>query len=190
MAIEGERIDAKVLAHAIDNPLRARLWFEYLRGPTSPSRAARKLRAPLNLVAYHTNALAELGCVRPSRVERRRGATERFFEAAFIPVVEDDEWDGLPLKLRHSLRRMTLDVIRENAMRAAVHCGFDAPQTHMSMTPVQVDPEGADAIAALLRKLIDDVERIQRESAERGDGGMPMELSVLFFDSLNPSVRG
>jgi hypothetical protein len=60
----------------------------------------------------------------------------------------------------------------------------------MSMTPVQVDAQGADAVAGFLRKLRDDVEQVQRESAERGDGAMPMELSVLFFDSLNPSVRG
>jgi hypothetical protein len=185
-----DRIDEKVLAHAIGNPLRARLWFEYLRGPTSPSRAARKLRAPLNLLAYHTNALAKLGCIRPARVERRRGATEHFFEAAALPILEDHEWAALPQRFRRGLARATLHVITQDAMRAMVHGGFDAARTHMSMTPVDVDEEGADAIAALLRKLIDDVEQIQRDSAERCEESLPMELGILYFDSLNPNVRG
>jgi hypothetical protein len=190
MAVEGDRIDAAALARALDNPLRARLFLEYLRDPTSPSRAARKLRAPLNLVAYHTNALAKAGCLRRSRVERRRGATERFFEAVFLPVLENDEWAALPPRLRRGLCRETLHVITQDALRGVVHGGFDRARNHMSMTPVHVDEEGADAIAALLRKLIDDVELVQRESVERGAEGAPMELSVLFFESLNPSVRG
>jgi hypothetical protein len=174
----------------VENPLRARLFNEYLRGPTSPSRAARKLRAPLNLVAYHTQALAKLGCVQQSRVERRRGATERFFTAAFNPFIEDEEWAALPRKLRRGLARATLHVITQDAWRAVLHGGFDNARAHLSLTPVQVDADGADAIAALLRTLMDDVEQVQRESAERGADGAPMELSVLYFESINPSVRG
>lgn len=188
--MDGERVDASTLVRMVENPLRARLFFEYLRGPTSPSRAARKLRAPLNLVAYHTQALAKRGCVEPSRVERRRGATERFFTAAFIPFIEDDDWAALPRKLRRGLSRATLHVITQDAWRAVLHGGFDNPRAHLSLTPVQVDADGADAVAALLRTLMDDIQQIQRESSERGGDSERMELGVLFFESLNPSVRG
>jgi hypothetical protein len=178
--------DATRLAKAIQHPLRMRIFFEYRRAPSSPSRIAKRLGEPLNLVAYHTRMLERLGCVRPVCTQRRGGSTEHFFEVAAPPVIEDDDWSRVPARLRRGLVTTTVARLLADASTAAVHGGFDRPSAHLSSTPLALDDEATAELAALLRKLIDDVERLRADSARRGDELTTKQVIVLFFDDLIP----
>jgi hypothetical protein len=113
---------------------------------------------------------------------------ERFYRAAVSPLIDDDEWQRLPLKLRRKLTRSTFALAVSDASRAVVHGGFDGDVAHISRNPVRLDETGAEQLAALLRRLLDDVARLERESAARGGDGVARELVVLCFDDLSPIV--
>jgi DNA-binding transcriptional ArsR family regulator len=188
MEAEGGRPDAIAVARALGHENRLRVFFEYHRATISPSRVSRRLDMPLNVVAYHTNALRKSGCIEPARVERRRGVVERFYRAAVSPLIEDEDWQRVPLKLRRRLTRSTVSLVVADATRAAVHGGFDGVMAHVSRTPLRLDDAGAQQLTALLRRLLDDIARIERDSAARGGDGSARELIVLCFDDLSPIV--
>ena len=170
------------LARALAHPLRQRLYYEYHREPTSPSRAAKRLDARLNVVSYHTRVLLSHRCIELVDRRRVRGTVERFYRATLDPIIEDEEWEALPIQLKRGLTHGTLSTTWTEVRRAALNGGFDQAGAHLSRTPLELDSEGRDELNARLRGLIDEVLRIQAASVERGSARtFPMELVMLHF---------
>jgi hypothetical protein len=171
------------LARALKNPLRSRLLYEYRRDVTSPSRLAVQLGEPLNLVSYHTNVLARLGCVELVRTVKRRGATEHFYRSQVRPGVEDAQWQRLPTAERRALTLSNLDSLVEEARRAALSSAFDDPGSHLSRMYVELDEPGRVELSRLLRDVVDQVGAI--EAAARARSGARLaehEVVVLAFE--------
>jgi hypothetical protein len=161
---------ARLLAH----PLRQRLLFEY-HEPTSPSKAARRLRQPVNLVSYHTNVL------------RRRGAIEHFYRSATRPMIEDAEWDSLTQRMRREIVLGSVGATADAVRTAALAGGFDHGRAHLSRSLLEFDEPGLVEAAATLREAIDVLERISAAARERDpDGCERHELVVQFFRSPAP----
>jgi hypothetical protein len=170
-------------ARALSHPLRRRLFFEYHREATSPSRAAKRLDARLNVVSYHTHVLLEQRCIQEVDSRRVRGAIERFYRATLDPIIEDDEWVALPRQLRRAMTQTTLSMVWSEIRRAGMTGGFDSASTHLSRTPLDLDDDGREQLNRLLREMMDDAIRIQSESAARGSATThKLELVMLHFD--------
>jgi Helix-turn-helix domain len=170
------------LAQALSHPVRHRLLLQYHRAATSPSRAARLLEAPLNVVSYHTRVLLNHRCIEEVDRRRVRGAVERFYRATRDPIIEDEEWAALPRRLRRAMTLNTLAMMHSEARQGAINGGFDDPCTHMSRTPLDLDEQGRTELNGLLRTLMDDAIRIQSESvARRPRSTSPVELVMLHF---------
>lgn len=173
---------ATQFARALAHPLRHRLYLEYHRAPTSPSRAAKRLDARLNVVSYHTHVLLSQQCIELVDRRRVRGAVERVYRATRAPVVEDDDWAALPMRLKRAMTHGTLSMAWTDVRHAALNGGFDASWTHISRTPLELDSEGREELNARLRSLMDDVLRIQASSRQRGSARtVPVELVMLHF---------
>jgi Helix-turn-helix domain len=169
------------IARLLADPLRQRLLFEYDR-PTSPSKAARRLRQPVNLVSYHTRVLHRRGWVELVRTERRRGAIEHFYRSTGARFIEDGEWEQVPRRLRHAIVLGTLSGTADEARAAALAGGFDEATAHLSRSLLDLDEEGVAAVAARLREMVDDVERIAAAARGRQPPGQGQhELVVQFF---------
>lgn len=173
---------ARLLAH----PLRQRLLFEYDR-PTSPSKAARRLRQPVNLVSYHTSVLRQRGWIELVRTERRRGATEHFYRSTGARVIEDADWAQLPLRQRHAIVLGTLSGMADEARAAALSGGFDDATGHLSRCLLELDDEGVADVAARLRELIDDIDRIAAAARERCPVGYEQHELVIHFFRTSPA---
>jgi hypothetical protein len=169
---------ARLHAH----PLRDRLLFEYQREPISPSKLARRLGERVNLVSYHTGVLARSGCLELVRTERRRGATEHFYRSLVALDIEDDEWQALPRILRRSLVLGTLAAITEESRRAALDGSFDERRAHMSRSWLELDDQAMSEVSWILRRVIDDIARVQAECREREPAEVRRyELAMLHF---------
>jgi|SRR5829696_6217346 len=169
---------ARVFAH----PLRDRVLFEYHAEPTSPSKIARRLGESVSLVSYHTEVLARNGCLELVRTERRRGAVEHFYRAVVDQDIEDDEWPSVAPRLRRSLALGTLSAVTDESRRAALEGSFDEARAHMSRSLLELDDQAVDDMARVLRRVIDEVERIQAESRGRASPNQrPYELVMLHF---------
>ena len=170
------------LARALAHPLRHRLFFEYHREITSPSRAARRLDAPLNVVSYHTHVLRRERCIEQVDSRRVRGAVERFYQATVEPVLSDEAWAALPPRLRRGMTHGALSMMWREVRRSAMTGGFDASCVHLSRTPLDLDEQGAQELNGLLCDLLDAAIRIQSESQARAAGAAsPVELVLLHF---------
>src|SRR5918992_79720 len=101
---------ARLLAH----PLRQRLLVEY-DTPTSPSRAARRIRQPVNVVSYHTGVLRRRGWIELVRTEQRRGAVEHFYRSTGPPELEDSDWARLSQRVRRAIVLGTLGTTADEA---------------------------------------------------------------------------
>lgn len=168
---------ARLLAH----PLRQRLLFEYDR-PTSPSKAARRLGQPVNLVSYHTDVLLRRGWIELVRTERRRGAVEHFYRSTGTRFIEDAEWVQLPLRIRHAIVLASLTGTADAGRAAALSGGFDHGAAHLSRSWLDLDEQGLAEVAATLREVITRVEQIAQSARDRDHAGCERhELVVQFF---------
>jgi len=161
---------ARTLAH----PLRQLLLFEYDR-PTSPSKAARRLRQPVNVISYHTGVLRRRGWIELVRTERRRGATEHFYRSTGPRVIEDVDWAALPLPQRRAIVLATLAGTAAEARTAALAGGFEHPSAHLSRCLLKLDEQGVAEVAAALRQVVEQVQR------RRAAGGELHELVIQLF---------
>lgn len=168
---------ARLLAH----PLRQRLLFEYAR-PTSPSKAARRLSQPVNLVSYHTGVLRRRGWIELVRTERRRGATEHVYRSTGPPDIEDADWARLSLRVRRAIVLATLGGTADEARAAALGGGFDEGSAHLSRSLIELDEQGVAEVAATLRAAVDELARIAAAARERDPAGCERhEVTVQFF---------
>jgi hypothetical protein len=177
---------ARLLAH----PLRQRLLFEY-DTPTSPSKAARRLRQPVNLVSYHTGVLCRRGWIELVRTERRRGAVEHFYRSTGPPDIENADWAGLSRRVRRAIVLATLSATADEAKAAALDGGFDHAEAHLSRCLLELDEQGVAEIAATLRQVVERVGRIDGAARERSAGaGERHELVIQCFGTDPTRVTG
>ena len=171
------------LGQLLVHPLRHRLLLEYAGEPDSPSRVAARLGEALNLVCYHTGVLRRHGYVELVRTERRQGALTRFYRSTIGSVIEDGDWEALPVALRRGLAMGTLDQIAAESRRAALDGGFDHRDAHVSRVPLKLDPRGLKDVARLLGQVDAEVARITAAARERTQTARdPYEVVVLGFE--------
>ena len=178
------------VARALEHPLRAELLFAYQRAQTSPSRVARALGEPLNLVAYHTRVLLDLGLIRLVRSERRGGAVEKTYAAVLAPHIDDEDWSLLPARARRALTRTAIAGMVRTAGAAAMDGGFDIGRAHIARFRLDLDDDGLAELSACLHALYDHARRAAEGSVERGRSPRGHELVVLLFEDVSPTARG
>jgi hypothetical protein len=168
---------ARLLAH----PIRQRLLFEYER-PSSPSKVARKIEQPVNVVSYHTNVLRRHGWIELVKTEQRRGATESYWRTTEEAHFEDETWEQISRPLRHAIVLGTLTATSDEARSAALEAGFDDARMHLSRSLLELDAQGVDEVAGLLRSVIGRVEEIEAASRARDpEAADRRELVIQFF---------
>jgi hypothetical protein len=169
---------ARVLAH----PLRDRVLLEYQGEPACASEVAARLDRPVNLVSYHTRVLVRHGCLELVRTERRRGADARYFRATVAQYIDNPGWRGLDVTRRRSFALNTLGRVADEARRGALAGAFEAPQAHLSRSPVELDDEGMLAVSGLLRRTFDEITRIAEASHARSGDRRPQIVVMLAFE--------
>jgi DNA-binding transcriptional ArsR family regulator len=175
------------LGDLLVHPLRHRLLLEYTSGPDSPGRIAKRLGKPVNVVAYHTAVLRRHGVIELVRTERRRGVLSRWYRSTVDPVIDAAHWESLPLPLRRELSVATLEQVTDESRRALAGGGFDHPGAHVSRFPLELDRQGADDLAALLREADAAFAAIAAGSRERANADrVAYELVILRFE---PAAR-
>jgi hypothetical protein len=170
-------------ARLMRSVLRQRVLAEYAQAVKSPSEVAATLRAPLNLVSYHTQVLLRAGCLDLVRTERRRGAEKHFYRADLWSDIDDATWEQLPTPMRRVLIKGTLDSSWREARDALPRGGMDPATSHVSRSFLSLDRQGRDDLATLLVETLDAARRIEQASRERApDGSANQELVIMNFE--------
>jgi hypothetical protein len=179
-------VDRPEITRIFRSMTRQLLLGEYGEQEASPTKVAEKLGVPLNLVAYHTNVLVSAGFIELVRTRRVRGAVEHTYRTVEGRQISDDEWAGLPPKIRRALSRLLVDALSRDAHGALDRGGMDGATTHLSRSFLLLDEQGRKELSALLESTLDTVGRIDAESRRRAGQVEPMELQLLAFDGPSP----
>jgi len=183
------------LAAALAHPTRVAVMGVLVEGPASPRQLAEAIDEPLNNVTYHVKQLRDLGCIELDRVERRAGGRvlERFYRASQRAYFDDDAWEVLSNQERLGVlwsivRLMSKDIT--DAMTAGTFFGDDY-DIHLTRSPMSVDNEGWEEIAALLNRSTKEIFEIERRVEERHAGGgdepdIHTKVQMLQFRSPSP----
>lgn len=156
------------------------------QGVASPNQMAQELKAPVGNVSYHVRVLADLGAIELVGTQPRRGATEHFYAATQRAWFDAADWAVLPLTTRRGIFGDYLREIYSDIASAGDLNGFDDPRAHVSFTPLELDEQGIDEVAALLDRLLQDILDAQAASAGRAvKDGLPLrstEVVALHFE--------
>lgn len=184
------------LAAALAHPTRVGVMSVLVEGPASPRQMAEAIDEPLNNVTYHVKQLLDLDCIELDRVERRAGGRvfERFYRASQRAYFDDDAWEVLNgherLGVLWSIVRMMSKDITD-AMTAGTFFGENY-DIHLTRSPMTVDQEGWEEIAALLnrstKELFEITERVEERRAE-GDSEPTIYTKVQMLQFRSPSPR-
>lgn len=126
--------------------------------------------------------LHERGWIELVRTRPRRGATEHFYRSVGPVYIEDDEWEQVAPSLRRAVTLDTLRITSDEAKAAAFAGGFDDATAHLSRTVLELDARGVTDLAAKLRDVMRDVEKIVAAARERSrDGRERHEVVIQYF---------
>jgi hypothetical protein len=173
---------------AISHPIRIRLLAMLEEEASSPVVLANKLDQPLGTIAYHVRTLYDLGLLKLVSTRQRRGATEHYYQTTGHPRATNETWEALDSVSKQRLLTATLARANDYATRSAAAGGFDAKDSHVSVSPLKLDKKGWNQLAKECKKWLAKAEQIEAEAAariaEQPDSSMPVGLNLMLFEAL------
>ena len=185
-----EPIASVELLRSMAHPLRLRLLAMLDDAPQSPVTLAGKLDVGLERVAYHVKRLEEAGLIELVATRRRRGAIEHVYATVEPPVFSDVAWGDLDHATRMRLILPALQVLAEQAQRAAAEGGFARRDAHFTRWSLELDDEGWAELAAAAHALASEATAIAARAEERGGERFPARLALLLFEPGAPAGEG
>jgi DNA-binding transcriptional ArsR family regulator len=155
------------VARALTHPLRIRILGALEGRTASPSELSIELKSSLGVISYHVRRLTMLGFIKLVDSVPRRGAIEHFYTTVKRPRITDSAWASMPSIVKQATVTPRLDQIGAEAYEAVADGGFDAPETHLTRSPVVVDDVGWKELAGKVEALTGEIQRIEAESKKR-----------------------
>lgn len=146
------------LAVVFADELRLKIVTELYMREMSPSDFHAEFGGgSIARVDRHFKRLAEHGWLRFIRSESggpRRGGKEHFYRAPELAVFDDETWSMVPYSIRVAFSWRTFGQLAERVHESLRADTFDArPGSHLSSTPLLLDPSGWDEVIAAVNEL-------------------------------------
>ncbi len=159
---------AVVLAH----PIRLKIITELSMREMSPKQFFEEFGyGSISRVDEHFKVLVKYGWLRFIRSKsggRRRGATEHFYRAPELVVIDNDTWAELPYSIRAEFSSTTFEQFAERCTQAMEAGTFDArADRHFTWTPVILDQLGWEKVTAALNRLFESLFEEQTDAKLR-----------------------
>jgi len=172
------------LVKALAHPLRLRILSVLEQREASPKELSLALDAPLTHVSYHVRQLAEHGIVKLVRRTPRRGAIEHHYRMDARPMISDEAWRAAPEIAKQAFVGSFLTRVSEEVNSAAAQAGFSRDGAHLSRMPLELDQPGWEEAGEVLKRLLEDLERIQADVRGRAKGNHGEERSAVMVITM------
>jgi len=176
------------------NPLRTRIIMALGNREASPKELSEILDEDFQRICTQIRYLKRNGFIEQVDEDRRKGGVQHFYKAVVRPRVEADEWEHLPDFARRSNSAAILQVIVGDLHAALLSGDFDAHRHRaLLQKPMVVDEQGMrEADESALRHL-DELERIEAESAARRieseEPGIPVKAVTIVHPATNSGLK-
>ncbi|HVV91419.1 MAG TPA: winged helix-turn-helix domain-containing protein [Solirubrobacterales bacterium] len=180
------------LAAIVAHPTRVRCFSILAERTASPVEIAQEIGKDVGHVGYHVRKLQEMNLIELVDERPVRGAVEHFYRAIERPILHEKEFAKQSIEEREVFTRYILQLHVADVARAMDEHTFDArPNRWILRTPLLVDEEGFDELAALHAEIYERTLDIQARSDERRTGtedeGIPTMSATMFFETPAPN---
>jgi DNA-binding transcriptional ArsR family regulator len=159
------------LGAIVAHPTRVRCFMILAERTASPVEIAQEIGKDVGHVGYHVRKLQELNLIELVDERPVRGAVEHFYRAIARPIVDEKEFAEQKLEEREVFTRYFLQLHVTDIARAMDEHTFDQrPNRWLVRTPMVVDEQGFDELAALHAEIYERTMDIQARSDERRTG--------------------
>lgn len=155
------------VAKALSHPLRTRILTILEERSASPRELADELGVPLPNVSYHVRALASLKLIKLVERVAKRGAIEHYYEAIATGEITDEVWAEAPALAKRAVLARAVGDVAEDVNSAVSYGGFNRADAHLTRTGLVLDEEGWSELADELVRVLERVDRLRAESAQR-----------------------
>lgn len=181
------------LANLISSETTIRVLVALVERPASPKEVAGVLGLKVPTVSHHVKKLERMDLIELVEEREVRGAVQHVYRAVIRPIVSDEEWAALGLEERQRYSVWILQMILVDAARSFESGLFDArANNHLSRTPLVVDEQGVDEIAAIQNEALNDILDVAAKSADRmvtsGGPGIDFLAAMMCFELPEPSL--
>jgi DNA-binding transcriptional ArsR family regulator len=175
------------LAAIVAHPTRARCFSILAERTASPVEIAQEIGKDVGHVGYHVRKLQEMNLIELVDERPVRGAVEHFYRALVRPFVTEKEFEDQTIEEREIFTRYFLQLHIADIARAMDEHTMDARVNRWVIrTPLVVDEDGFDELAALHAELYERTLDIQARSDERRTGteddGIQTMSTNMFFE--------
>jgi DNA-binding transcriptional ArsR family regulator len=180
------------LALIISSDTTIKVLVALVERSASPKEVADTLRLKVPTVSHHVKKLERMGLIELVEEREIRGAVQHIYRAVIRPIVSDEEWEKLGLEERQRFSIWIVQMILVDAARSFEAGLFDARvNNHLSRTPLVVDEQGVDEIAAIQDQALNDIIEVAALSADRMVGsdepGIDFIAAMMCFELPEPS---
>src|SRR3954462_9565224 len=161
----------------------------------SPVELADWLGARLGTVAYHVRTLQPLDLIGLVAETRVRGAVAHHYRAKERPRVTDEAWAQASPMAKQAAVGAALQTIDQYAQASAAAGGFDRGDAHLSRMVMQLDMQGWTELSRAAAELVERIDRIEAEAAERierdphAEGITQVGFVLMLFEALGPTEQ-
>lgn len=184
-----EQLDGRqreAMAEALHDPLRTQIYLSVAERPGATiAQLATRVEEPERRVRHQVDRLVELGLVEVDSETKRRNTRERHYRVLVNPTVEHyGDWS------EDGRRKASLSMVRQvvfDLSRASRDARFGTLDGHTAIRiPGEVDQEGWEALARIMRVALDEAEEVMFDSAARleaaGEAGIEAMGVMLLFE--------
>jgi DNA-binding transcriptional ArsR family regulator len=182
------------LVSVLSHPLRVHIIDALNETIGSPSDLAREVEVDVNYVAYHVKELEKIGYLELVKTVPRRGAVEHYYRASEKLLIDDREWEQLPMTIRNGFNANIFQWILNDVKEALEAGTLGTRNGHMSRTRLLVDEKGWEDLSATLMETLERVFAIQAECEKRieadgDDDAIPVAVSITGFEASPRSPK-
>jgi hypothetical protein len=160
------------------HPLREKIFTILTERSASPSEMTRELglkRKDLSAVDHHTKRLVKLGCAEVVAERRVGNLPEKIYKATERALVETEEWDTLleenPAFAMHVLGRGMQVQLDDFVLATKEKTIGEDGDFHLSRTRRVLDAEGLLEGLEIKERCREEMDEVERRSAERRSEG-------------------
>jgi DNA-binding transcriptional ArsR family regulator len=178
------------LAKAFAHPVRVQIMAILTERVASPKELAEEIGESIKNISYHIEVLVRLNCIELKSAEAAGGGrvVEHFYRALQRPYIDAAAWERLNERQKYGVTGTIMRLVSEDIADAMEKGTFNDPDdNHISRTPMVVDKEGWDEVAAHLDRSAEGLLDIQAKVAGRLGSGeqptMPIKVEIIHFRS-------
>lgn len=176
---------------AISHPLRSEILMLLGERTLSPVQISREIGGDVREISRQCKILVKLECAELVKTRPRRGATEHFYAATALHLVDDEQWEELhPVQQDHFIGDIVRGIVKDLVRAFQAKLLGRGTDAMLARTPLVFDKDGRQAALQVVTRTRDELEEVAEASAKRiaedGAEGMAHSSIIGLFEVPAP----